>query len=149
MADYKPAFTAEYKTIIRESHLDTFGHVNNAAYLTLFEEARWEFITERGYGLERVQQLRQGPTILEVKLQFLRELANRNRITIRSWATGQSRMVATMRQVIVKENGEEACVADFTFAFFDLSTRRAIPPTEEWCLAIGISPIPPTPLEGK
>lgn len=31
----------EYPVVIREHHLDTFGHVNNAAYLDILEEARW------------------------------------------------------------------------------------------------------------
>ena len=35
----------EYEKTILEQHLDTFGHVNNAAYLVLYEEARWDFIT--------------------------------------------------------------------------------------------------------
>ncbi len=43
---------ASYDVLILESHLDTFGHVNNAAYLTLFEESRWDFITKNGYGLK-------------------------------------------------------------------------------------------------
>jgi hypothetical protein len=29
----------EYEALIHERHLDTFGHVNNAAYLEILEEA--------------------------------------------------------------------------------------------------------------
>src|SRR5579864_8644527 len=40
------------KTItIGESQLDSFGHLNNARYLELFEQARWDVITERGSAL--------------------------------------------------------------------------------------------------
>ena len=35
----------EYALVIREQHLDTFGHVNNAKYLEILEEARWDLIT--------------------------------------------------------------------------------------------------------
>ncbi len=45
----------EQATVIREQHLDTFGHVNNARYLELFEQARWDFITDNGFGLEQVK----------------------------------------------------------------------------------------------
>ena len=41
--DQKPDFI--YHTQIKEKDLDTLGHVNNAKYLELFEEARWDFIT--------------------------------------------------------------------------------------------------------
>ena len=50
-----------YTVMIKENHLDTFGHVNNAAYLTLYEEARWDFITKNGYGLEVIQNEKKGP----------------------------------------------------------------------------------------
>ena len=51
-----PHATFVYETLIRESHLDTFGHVNNATYLQLYEEARWELITRNGYGLAKVRE---------------------------------------------------------------------------------------------
>jgi thioesterase III len=31
----------EQAILIREEHLDTFGHVNNARYLEIFGQARW------------------------------------------------------------------------------------------------------------
>ena len=46
-----------YPVQIRERHLDTFGHVNNAKYLELYEEARWEIINSRGYDLKQIQKL--------------------------------------------------------------------------------------------
>lgn len=49
-----------YELTIKEHHLDTFGHVNNAVYLELFEEARWEFISENGYGLKKIQNEKKG-----------------------------------------------------------------------------------------
>ena len=75
----------EYEVLIIERHLDTFGHVNNATYLDLFEAARWDWITGNGFGLERIRELGQGPTVLEVVLRFKREIKNRQRITIRTW----------------------------------------------------------------
>ena len=63
-----------YKLQIIERHLDTFGHVNNAVYLELFEEARWDIISARGYSLDTVLKTRIGPTILGVNVQFRREL---------------------------------------------------------------------------
>ena len=48
------ALIFRYPLTILEKHLDSFGHVNNATYLHLYEEARWDFITKRGFGLARV-----------------------------------------------------------------------------------------------
>ena len=49
-----PGTVHEYELLIHEAHLDTFGHVNNAKYLEVLEEARWDFITRNGYGLDEV-----------------------------------------------------------------------------------------------
>ena len=64
----------EYNFMVLEAHLDTFGHVNNATYLQLYEEARWDFITNNGYGLDRVKETGIGPIIVEVNLTFKKEL---------------------------------------------------------------------------
>lgn len=45
-----------YPLTIKETYLDTFGHVNSAMYLTLLEEARWEFINGNGYGIKKIQE---------------------------------------------------------------------------------------------
>ena len=64
----------EYTLQIKEHHLDSFGHVNNAVYLALYEEARWELITHNGYGMDEVKKFRQGPVVLDVKVRFRKEM---------------------------------------------------------------------------
>lgn len=134
----------EYSLLIREFHLDSFGHVNNAVYLQLFEEARWEIITRGGYGLDEVRRSQVGPTVLDIHLQFKHELRLREQVVIRSWITSTSRKTMTMRQVIRKPSitaaapGEEACVADFVIGLFDMKTRRLIEPSELWRRALGL-----------
>jgi len=56
-----------YEVIILERHLDTFRHVNNAVYLELFEEARWDFISRRGYDMQVIDDLKLGPKSSESK----------------------------------------------------------------------------------
>jgi YbgC/YbaW family acyl-CoA thioester hydrolase len=120
--------------------LDTFGHVNNAAYLVLFEQARWDWITSGGYGLTEVQTLRQGPTILECSLRFLRELRLRERVTIRSWIESYPSKVALVHQHMDSEHGHTACEASFKMALFDMNQRRLIAPTERWLQTFGLKP---------
>ena len=127
-----------YDVLILESHLDTFGHVNNAAYLTLFEQARWEVITKRGFGLEEVRAREIGPTILGVTLKFAHEIRLREKIQITTEVSGRKNKIFTLTQVMVKSNGEAACTAEFTMGLFDLKARRLIEPTPEWLSAIGI-----------
>ncbi|HJT24831.1 MAG TPA: acyl-CoA thioesterase [bacterium] len=127
-----------YEVIIRESHLDTFGHVNNAAYLTLFEEARWDFITKNGYGLKRVQELQQGPIVLELNIKFKKELTLREKIQITLELVDYRGKISHFRQEMIKEDGTVATELELTFGLFDLKARRLIDPTPEWRKAIGL-----------
>jgi acyl-CoA thioester hydrolase len=129
----------EYPVLIREQHLDTLGHVNNARYLDLFEEARWDWVTRNNYGLDQIHARRVGPVILEVTLKFQRELRNRQRIVIRSWFDSYAGKIARMTQQMVDEQERSCCDAQFVLGLFDLTARKLIPPTPEWLQAVGLS----------
>jgi YbgC/YbaW family acyl-CoA thioester hydrolase len=130
----------EYEVLIRESHLDTYGHVNNAVYLTLFEEARWQIITDRGYGFNRVHETKKGPVILEVHMKFIKELKLREKIRITLEVVSYQGKICHLKQTMIKPNGDLACELLCTAAFFDLAERRLISPNEEWLKAIGFTP---------
>ncbi len=128
-----------YSTTIRESHLDTFGHVNNAVYLQLLEEARWEFITARGYGLDVVTKTGVGPTILEFNLRFRKELRLRQKITIVSQGISYDRKIGKLKQEIYNEAGELCFEGIMTYGLFDTKERKLVLPTPEWLNAIGVT----------
>lgn len=133
----------EYRLLVLESHLDTFGHVNNATYLQLFEQARWDWITRGGYGLDRVVATQQGPTILECTIKFRREVGNRQPIVIRTWVATYTGKIGRVDQELYRElpDGEELCCqASFVMALFDLEARKLIRPTPEWLRCLGFTP---------
>jgi thioesterase III len=130
--------TPVYEVVIRESHLDTFGHVNNATYLTLFEEARWDIVRSRGFGLDDIKRTGLGPTLLEVNVKWKKEIRNRERIRIRTEVSSATGKVQTLHQVMLNDQDEEVCVADYVIALFDVKARKIVPPTPEWKAAIGI-----------
>lgn len=128
-----------YRLKIREFHVDSLGHVNNATYLALLEEARWEVITSNGYGFPEVQKHKKGPVILEVNLKFQREIRLREEITITTELVDYLGKVGHLQQRILKEDGSVAAEAMFTFGFFDLVQRKLIEPTPEWKRAVGLT----------
>lgn len=128
----------EYSLLITESHLDTFGHVNNAAYVKIFEEARWDLITKNGYGLEKIRQTQLGPVILAMDIKFKREVLNRERVTVRTRCTDYKEKIGWLEQVMVNSRGETACTGRFTFGLFDMRARRMAVPTPDWLRAIGL-----------
>lgn len=132
----------EYRVLIIERHLDTFGHVNNATYLDLLEAARWDWITGNGFGLARIRELQQGPTVLEVTLRFKREIKNRQQILIRTWVESYEGKVVTVMQEMRDEASELCCEGRFLCGLFDLAARRLLAPTPEWLVAVGLASKP-------
>ena len=128
----------EQSIVIREQHLDTFGHVNNARYLEIFEQARWDLITDNGFGLEYIRSSGTGPVILEVSLRFLRELKNREQVLIRSFVDSYEGKIGHMTQLLVDDAAQICCEGKFVFAQWDTRSRKIIAPTPEWRVAVGL-----------
>jgi acyl-CoA thioester hydrolase len=103
------------------------------------EDARWEWITAGGYGLARVKELQQGPTILQCSLEFRRELRNRTKVVIRSWVESYKGKIGRVCQEIRFEDGSLACSASFVVGLFDLRARKLVEPSDEWLVAVGLS----------
>ena len=128
----------KYPLTIKEIHLDTFGHVNNATYLTLMEEARWELITQNGYGLSYIKESALGPTILEINIKFQKELRLREEIVVESSMVSYEGKIGKMVQKMLR-NGELCCIAEFTVGLFSVKERKLVLPTPEWLRAIGLN----------
>lgn len=131
--------TFKYEVQIKERHLDTFGHVNNATYLELLEEARWEFLYAEGIDLKSIHASGIGPIILECHIKFLKELRLRQAIIIESQMISFENKIGVMRQDILDEQGNVCSEAKLTIGVFDMSLRKLILPPEQWRLALGSS----------
>jgi YbgC/YbaW family acyl-CoA thioester hydrolase len=128
----------EYRLPINEGHLDLFGHVNNAAYLEIFEEARWDWITRNGYGVREIRENGLGPVLLEARLRFHREVTNREPVLIRSRTVEYRGKIGRVEQVMTREDGTTVCSAEFVIGLFDLNARKLVKPTPEWLRAVGV-----------
>jgi acyl-CoA thioester hydrolase len=128
-----------YKRQILEGDLDTLGHVNNASYLRIFEEARWDFITAGGYGLKEVQTMRISPIILSVEVFYKKEIKNREMVRVESLVKerlGEFRLI--LEQKVFNEEGKLACLANFTMATMNLDERKMVLPPERFLHSMGL-----------
>jgi YbgC/YbaW family acyl-CoA thioester hydrolase len=126
-----------YPLQIREGHLDFYGHVNNATYLALFEEARWDWVHHNGYGADRIRETGLGPVILEVHLTFERELGLRQKVVIETQLVTYEGKILTLAHRIIDSSEKIYARATLKVGLFDLKTRKLVPPTPEWTQAIG------------
>lgn len=130
--------TFEYDKQILEQNLDTFGHVNNAMYLVMYEEARWDFITKNGKGLSEIIEKKIGPVLLEMQLTFKAELKNREKIKIVSRCLEmKNKYVMVLEQKMYKEDGKLASTLILSCGLMDLNERKLIIPDEAWLVALG------------
>lgn len=130
----------EFQVQVHEFHLDSFGHVNNAVYLQLYEEARWDFITKNGYGLDVIQKLQVGPVILDLQVRFKRELKNREVIKIQSQTIEvKGSKILVLEQKMLKSDGKVASEATFTVGLFDMRERKLVDASPAWLRAVGVS----------
>lgn len=132
-----PHHIFHYITEVTEGDLDFFGHVNNANYLKIYENARWAFINKNHYGLEKIQKERQGPVLLEVHLKFRRELKIGHKILVLSQCQKVDHRFLTLRQVMVRDDMFLASEAIFLIGYFDLDSRKLITPNLDWLNAVG------------
>jgi thioesterase-3 len=127
-----------YPLTIIERHLDTLGHVNNATYLEIFEEARWDFVAKQGFGIAEIQEKKIGPVILEVHVRFIKELLLRTEIQVKTRFSQIDQKISTIHQWIENENEVRFCEAEFKMGLFNLSTRKLILPTSQWLAILSL-----------
>lgn len=127
-----------FETVVQETQLDIFGHVNNARYLELFEQARWDIITQNGFGLDKIKETHTGPVILEAHLRYLKELRHREKIKISVEVMEYNGKVGKLKQNMITEAGDLSAELIVVFGLFDLKARKLLPPTPEWKKALGV-----------
>lgn len=126
-----------YEFIVTEDLLDDYGHVNNAKYLTLYENARWAILGYSNLGTDMVRKLQTGPVILEVTVRFRHELKPGTKVIIETKSRRNGSKIFYFDQVMHDQKGTVFSKATFTAALFDLKKRKMITPNEKWLKAFG------------
>ncbi len=99
--------------------------------MTLFEEARWDCLTKKEYGLLRIKETGIGPVILEATLKYRKELKLRDQIVIETEFKPFERKIARIEQRMMRD-GELCTTAEFVYGLFDVKERKLVLPTPEW-----------------
>ena len=112
---------------VRGYHCDFYGHVNNARYLELFEEARWRYL-EEGLDLGYWKERHMGFVVVAVTLNFRRPAGLNTPLLINSSIDRLGGRSGIIRQEMLnEETGKTIADAELTFAVIDLRTGKALP----------------------
>ena len=123
---------------VLEATVDSNGHMHNVAYLAAFEEARWEMVTDRGYGIEYAVKARAAPIVLDIRMRFKKEVFLRETVTIKTSVISYRGKVMKVQQLMLSSEGDIRCLAVFTIGLFDTGSRKMLFPTKEWLFAWGL-----------
>ncbi len=128
----------EYKKQVLEHHLDTYGHVNNAVYLQIYEEARWDISEKAGWGWAQVMEEKIGPVVLAANITYKKEPHNREGITIKTqFKNMRNSLVGVINQEIYNEQGRLASTLELQVGMINLTTRKLLRPTERFFKMLG------------
>jgi len=116
---------------IRFSDIDAVGHVNNAIYLTYFEEARLNYFRDVIHWNMR----QHGIIVGRSEVNYLKPIMLEDRITcyVRTTRIGNSSFDVMHVLVKITANGEEICTTGKTVCIsYDYSTNKSVSiPSEE------------------
>jgi len=122
---------------IRGYHCDSYGHVNNARYLELFEEARWQFLKESG-----IQSLASAAGylffIVNLEVTYKRPILLDSQIQISTSVKEINNRMITFKQEIYGPNDELCTTANIRFVLFDKKAKKSATISEEvksWFIA--------------
>ena len=133
---------AEFK--IYETYLDSYGHVNNAKYLELYEQARWDWMASRGLERSLIERTGIGPVIVNINISYKREVLARQIITIQTEVASYQKKIFTIQQKMLLPDGELASEATITGGLWSMKNRKLVEPTPEWLKAFQMDS-PPNP----
>jgi len=121
-ADQKHIFTKK----IWGFHLDVYQHVNNARYLEILEEARWECITPVKDSTA-FKQKNWITIVAHISISYKQPIVLGDVIEIHTWIGETRRKSMTFQQQIFKKNQLKLVAEAFVkFVVFDVKAKKSI-----------------------
>jgi len=112
---------------IRSFHTDSFGHVNNARYLELLEEARWQFAEHHGL-VDLLNEENLGFIIMEMNLRFRLPVVEGDTIHVFTSLITLGSDLGEVEQLIKKKGaGKLVAKSLFTFVLIDRNSGVSVP----------------------
>lgn len=112
---------------VRGYHLDLYGHVNNARWLELLEEARWRLL-EQTFDVEELHRAGLGFVAVKIAINYRRPARLGDELAIESTVATLGAKSGVLRQEVTRrQDGEPLADADVTFVVIDRNLEKAVP----------------------
>jgi acyl-CoA thioester hydrolase len=111
----------------RWSEIDPAGHVNNAAYLTFFEDCAMELMVDRGWPAARMHADGYGIVAREFRIQYQAPALLDDVLEVATWVSQVKRATVLRHYVIQRvSDGELIVRAQALWVWIDLNTGRPL-----------------------
>jgi len=114
---------------VRSSHIDMFGHVNNARYVEFLEWDRVQMAKDYGIDFLGMVEKGIGPAVIHLEINYRKESSMDDILMIDTQGVElKNNKAGIIKQTITnKKSGELICDALVTFVMFDLQQRKSVP----------------------
>jgi len=107
----------KYQRKIFGYECDVYGHLNNANYLHLLEEARSDALDKVGFPVKKFREMGIHIYLIEANIKFKRGAELEDVVTIESKYEKFNRLTSTWKQIIYNSRGEVCAVGEVKGAF--------------------------------
>ncbi|MGH8873020.1 MAG: acyl-CoA thioesterase [Acidimicrobiia bacterium] len=112
---------------VRFYELDPYDHVNHTNYFSYFETARIDYLTDMGWGLDRLKEHGWQLVVVELHARFSAAARFGEELVIHTWIEEVGRVKSTWKQMMLRGD-EEVARLTLSAAFTDLAGKpRRIP----------------------
>lgn len=107
----------EYKRKIFGYECDIYGHLNNANYLHLYEEARADALEQMNIPIRKLADIGFHIYLTNIEINFIKGLPLENIVTIKSRINSMNRLTSIWIQEIYNNSGDLCSVANVKGVF--------------------------------
>ena len=109
------------------SDIDAYDHVNNAVYLSWFDQVAWSHSTTLGVSLEECVRIRRGMAAHRTEIDYQRAAVQGDRVWVGTWITSTDAKLRVERRFQVRRapGGETLARARTDYVCINLDSGRA------------------------
>lgn len=90
---------------VRSYELDSFGHLNHAAFLNYFEQARFDALEACGWPVARILEHDWGIYVVRLEVEYRAEARWGDELTVETWVSEVRGSSMTLAQEAIRHDG--------------------------------------------
>jgi acyl-CoA thioester hydrolase len=112
---------------VQDEHIDAYGHVNNAVYLSWLDLVAWSHSASLGVPLEQCLALRRGMAAQRIEIDYLRAALRGDRVQAATWIVSSDCRLRAERRFQIRRlpDGTTLARARVDYVCINLDSGRA------------------------